>query len=630
MLSEARARLANTMGKKAKRKARERQMEETKRMASILKRRDMTDTTITAKQRKKWRNQMDYTADIPFHKTVPIGFHDISEEMAKEDFEKRTLIAQSLEKEAKRKLQQEEADNQQGGQQKQKQAKTSEDISSAALQAIKEAEEMSLASRKKLVLPAPQMSDSELQEILKIGKTGSAAKALVESAASYSQDFSKGLLAEYDNSIATSSFRTPMQPANEDNLKMQARNLKAMTESQTPLLGDSVSLEGNIEFKGATPKNAVLATPNPMAVHLTPKIHADGGNSTPRIQGSSISRTPLRDQMGINQAGSSRSEFGDDSSVAGTPRATSGVAGSHQQSIMRSQLKSLFSELPKPKNDFEVVIPDQPSKKAKGVGIVDDSETVMAREEAARLEEEAREFRKRSSAVQRDLPRPSVISIKKTNDAVQNLILEETERMMSFDAVKFPYPGQRPVSFDIKSFQEYSEEDLNAAAALIDQELIEIEKTLKRMDFCAAIEAQYDSLHSEYLYVPKPKPRYVHLPSLSDQEKVEIYSILIENYRELIKHDSIMAQKLEQKANILFGGYEAKCEAYSRQIIEVYKDLEDAEIEYNSFLMLKQMEEEAIPIRLERAKREYDTLVLKNRDMQERYAELKADKTVIK
>lgn len=622
MLSEARARLANTMGKKAKRKARERQMEETKRMAAILKRRDMTDTTITAKQRKKWRAQMDYNADIPFHKTVPIGFHDIQEEMLKEDFEKRTLIADSLAKEAKRKLQQEEADNQQGGQNKQKQAKKSEDISSAALEAIKEAEDMSLASRKKLFLPAPQMSDAELQEILKIGKTGSAAKALVESAASSSQDFSKGLLTEYETSMATSSFRTPLQPANEDSLKMQARNLKAMTESQTPLLGDSVSLEGSIEFKGATPKNVVLATPNPMAVHLTPKVHTDGGNFTPRIQGSSISKTPLRDQMGINQAGSSRSEFGDDSSVAGTPRAPSGLAGSHQQSMIRSQLKSLFSELPKPRNDFEVVIPDQPSKRAKDFGVVDDAETVMAREEAARLEEEAKEFRKRSLAVQRDLPRPFVISVKKTKDIVQNLILEEAEIMMSFDAVKFPYPGQKPVSFDVKSFKEYSEEQLNAAAALIDQELIQTEKTLKRMDFCAAIEAEYDTLHNEYLYVPKPKPRYVHLPSLSDQEKIDIYSILIENYRELIKQDSIMAQKLEQKANILFGGYIAKCEAYSKQIIEVYKDLEDAEIEYNSFVMLKQMEEEAIPSRLEKAKREYDALVLKSRDLQERYAQL--------
>ena len=41
MLAEARARLANTKGKKAKRKAREKQLEEARRLASLQKRREM-------------------------------------------------------------------------------------------------------------------------------------------------------------------------------------------------------------------------------------------------------------------------------------------------------------------------------------------------------------------------------------------------------------------------------------------------------------------------------------------------------------------------------------------------------------------------------------------------------------
>jgi hypothetical protein len=41
MLSEARARLANTRGKKAKRKAREKQMEEARRLASLQKKREL-------------------------------------------------------------------------------------------------------------------------------------------------------------------------------------------------------------------------------------------------------------------------------------------------------------------------------------------------------------------------------------------------------------------------------------------------------------------------------------------------------------------------------------------------------------------------------------------------------------
>lgn len=41
MLQEARARFANTMGKKAKRKAREKKLEASKRLASLQRRREL-------------------------------------------------------------------------------------------------------------------------------------------------------------------------------------------------------------------------------------------------------------------------------------------------------------------------------------------------------------------------------------------------------------------------------------------------------------------------------------------------------------------------------------------------------------------------------------------------------------
>lgn len=47
MLSEARARLANTQGKKAKRKAREKQLEEARRLAALQKRRELSAAGIS-------------------------------------------------------------------------------------------------------------------------------------------------------------------------------------------------------------------------------------------------------------------------------------------------------------------------------------------------------------------------------------------------------------------------------------------------------------------------------------------------------------------------------------------------------------------------------------------------------
>lgn len=83
MLSEARARLANTRGKKATRKARERMLEESKRIALLQKRRELKQAGINTKlkaPKKKFKNQIDYNADIAFEHKPAGGFYDTTEE----------------------------------------------------------------------------------------------------------------------------------------------------------------------------------------------------------------------------------------------------------------------------------------------------------------------------------------------------------------------------------------------------------------------------------------------------------------------------------------------------------------------------------------------------------------------
>jgi pre-mRNA-splicing factor CDC5/CEF1 len=67
MLSEARARLANTQGKKAKRKARERQMEEARRLAMLQKKRELKAAGIMSRAKPKdKKTSMDVRAHSPF------------------------------------------------------------------------------------------------------------------------------------------------------------------------------------------------------------------------------------------------------------------------------------------------------------------------------------------------------------------------------------------------------------------------------------------------------------------------------------------------------------------------------------------------------------------------------------
>lgn len=80
MLSEARARLANTQGKKAKRKAREKQLEEARRLAALQKRRELRMAGIELPPKRRRRRGVDYNAEIPFEKKPAPGVYDTLEE----------------------------------------------------------------------------------------------------------------------------------------------------------------------------------------------------------------------------------------------------------------------------------------------------------------------------------------------------------------------------------------------------------------------------------------------------------------------------------------------------------------------------------------------------------------------
>lgn len=77
MLAEVRVRLANTKGKKAKRKEREKIIEEARRLAQLQKIRELemagVENVPTAKEIKRLRQKkdIDYNKEIPFKREVP-------------------------------------------------------------------------------------------------------------------------------------------------------------------------------------------------------------------------------------------------------------------------------------------------------------------------------------------------------------------------------------------------------------------------------------------------------------------------------------------------------------------------------------------------------------------------------
>ncbi|KAG6850482.1 hypothetical protein H0H93_012903 [Arthromyces matolae] len=629
MLSEARARLANTQGKKAKRKARERQLEEARRLAVLQKKRELKQAGIIMRSKTK-RKGMDYNADIPFEKKAAPGFYDTTEEQARIA---AAPVGQTLrrlenkrkpdEEEAERKKRQRKADgDKEGGDGHQTKFIAARD---AQIQKLKEAE--SIGRRRKLVLPAAQVGESELEDIVKIGQAGENAKLLVENGS----DASGKLLSAYEGLDNARMTRTPRTIPQQDTVFMEARNLRNMTIQQTPLLGDentplhSASGRGT-GFESATPMHNVAFTPNPLA---TPRLDVSI-SATPL-------RTPMRDNLSINSQGSS--------AVSSTPR----EERSRMHSAKRA-LKAGFLSLPTPENNFELLIPEgevedvYPSTASISE---EDAADRDARERLRREMEERNVLERRSNPVKRRLPRPAVVdteallrrlSIADTQDydhrQARQLIDDEIVQILQHDAISHPLPGTVLPGSTISSYRQPLDSDVEAAKEAVHLELSltvgfpnanpdQLRNGL--LDIAKAEfvdeDASWAAIRKRLLYDPSAK-LWVDPKDLLPLHRVAGYSAVLEDTRATMTQDASKAAKVEKKLGVQLGGYLARSQALSKRISDALGELHTTYINYNSFLRLQGNETAVGPRRIDVLKEEVEKLARQERVLQERYAEL--------
>eukprot|EP00307_Rebecca_sp_RCC1486_P009280 CAMPEP_0119426538 /NCGR_PEP_ID=MMETSP1335-20130426/36539_1 /TAXON_ID=259385 /ORGANISM="Chrysoculter rhomboideus, Strain RCC1486" /LENGTH=391 /DNA_ID=CAMNT_0007452133 /DNA_START=1 /DNA_END=1173 /DNA_ORIENTATION=+ len=176
MLSEARARLANTRGKKAKRKAREKQLEEARRLAQLQKRRELKAAGIDISSRKKKSKGIDLNAEVPFERRVPVGFFDTTGEdeaataAAAARGGVRQLVGSTMQALEGPRRDDEEQRARAEDMRRQKRQRE-EDLPAVLARANAAAAASLSAKRGKLALPPPQVSDAELDEIARASQT---------------------------------------------------------------------------------------------------------------------------------------------------------------------------------------------------------------------------------------------------------------------------------------------------------------------------------------------------------------------------------------------------------------------------------------------------------------------------
>uniref|UniRef100_A0A4W6C2V9 Cell division cycle 5-like protein n=1 Tax=Lates calcarifer TaxID=8187 RepID=A0A4W6C2V9_LATCA len=597
MLSEARARLANTQGKKAKRKAREKQLEEARRLAALQKRRELRAAGIDVQKKRKKKRGVDYNAEIPFEKKPAPGFYDTSMEQydALEPNFKR-LRQQHLDGELRKSERERKKDKQ-----KIKKKKES-DLPSAILQTSGVAE--FTKKRSKLVLPAPQISDAELEEVVKLGVASEVARQAAEESES-GNSASSTLLSEYSvTNTMTTGLRTPRTPAAQDRILQEAQNLMALTNIDTPLKGGLNTPLHESDFSGVTPQRQQIQTPNTVlstpfrtpgpgqgSEGMTPQA---GGGMTPRgaaTPGLTPGRTPLRDKLNINSE----------------EQLTDPAYAKHMQRESLQQLKQGLMSLPVPKNDFEIVLPENAEKELEetetDTGFIEDSADIEARKQAQREAEREKELKLRHTAVQRNLPRPTEVnesvlrpaSIEPLSDLqlAEELIKQEMITMLHHDCLHHPSANaanqlQRgktrgPTSasnnashiayLETHSYKSISTEEMEQAKTVLAAEMEVVKTGMGHGDLSMEAYSQvWEECYGQVLYLPGQN-RYTRANLASKKDRIESLEKKLEVNRGHMTAEARRAAKLEKKLKILLGGFQSRALGLLKQHNELWEQV---------------------------------------------------------
>ncbi|XP_026858266.2 cell division cycle 5-like protein [Electrophorus electricus] len=648
MLSEARARLANTQGKKAKRKAREKQLEEARRLAALQKRRELRAAGIDIQKKRKKKRGVDYNAEIPFEKKPAQGFYDTSMEQydpLEPDFKR--LRQQHLDGELRS-----EKDERERKKDRQKIKKKKEsDLPSAILQTSGVSE--FTKKRSKLVLPCPQISDAELEEVVKLGQASEIARQTAEESG-ITNSASSALLSEYSVTNNAMALRTPQTPAAQDKILQEAQNLMALTNVDTPLKGGLNTPLHESDFSGVTPQRQVIQTPNTVlstpfrtpshgAESLTPHT---GMTPKPSV-GVTPGRTPLRDKLNINT---------EDGAVDYTDPAYA----KHLQRESREQLKVGLMALPLPKNDFEIVLPENAERDLEEAEVdesfVEDAADIELRKHAAREAEREKELKQRHTAVQRSLPRPSEVNetiLRPQNveppltelQQAEELIKKEMITMVHYDSLHHPFTealakkgkgagsgsssAEHITYLDKTPYEKLLEDDLRKAKELLRQEMEVVKHGMGHGELSIdAYNQVWEECYSQVLYLPGQN-RYTRANLASKKDRIESLEKKLEINRGHMTMEAKRAAKLEKKMKILLGGYQSRAMGLMKQLSDLWDQVEQAHMELHTFQELKKQEDTAIPRRQEALREDVQRQQDREKELQQRFADILLDKETL-
>ncbi|CAF1182392.1 unnamed protein product [Rotaria sordida] len=624
MLSEARARLANTQGKKAKRKAREKQLEKARRLASLQKRRELRAAGIEVRRYFNRKRGVDYNAEIPFEKQPAIGFYDTTNEI----FDSGKIDYKCLHVDNRDLAAKEEKEQQDRKKDNAKLKRKKEEDLPAVIMNENRLEPIKKSS--KLVLPAPQISDMELEQVVKLGQATEIAKQKVSENGTTTTET---LLADYNLTPDLNKIRTPQLPSTQDSVLNQALNLNILSTVQTPLLGESnTPLMDVSNEKSRTGAGLIMSTPNTLfdTPYRTP-VNTTNDGTTSSIRGSSADfnsdSVSVRDQLNINAE-----EMLFDDQL--------------KQHEVKQQLRHNLSRLPKPKNDYEIVLPDttdqtNDDEQMDTANIKDEDQADI---DQRKLEEKRRKqqehFKRQTEVVQRNLLRPNDINLTILRSAnaegpmtvlqkAEELIKQEMLVLLHYDALNNSVPNSsasrnKNYTAYLKTYpyEEFTDDELATARSLLESEMNSVKKIMGHGDInLDSYSKVWNDCYSQVLFLPS-KNRFTRANAASKKDRIESTEHKLELNRNLMALEAKRAAKLEKKLKTLLGGYQSHGQVLIKALNNVYDQIDQTQAEAKTFELLRQNEILAIPKRIESFTDDVARQEERECELQQRYQEL--------
>ncbi|KAL6764025.1 pre-mRNA splicing factor component-domain-containing protein [Haematococcus lacustris] len=651
MLSEARARLANTRGKKAKRKAREHQMEEARRLASLQKKRELKAAGIEMSTKDKRKRTIDYNAEVAFEKKPASGFFDTAEEQARSkeiQQEFRPVTVEELEGRRRKDIEEQLIKHDI------KRAKLQEahDAPGAIAQAAHLNDPVMVRRRGRMMLPAPQVSEQELEALARMSTEVLLDDDMVDGAGGAA---TRQLLGQYGPTpLRPAALPTPARTApSGDRIMQEAQNLARLTNMATPLVGGENPELHPSDFSGITPKPSVPQTPNPLAGAVTPGgrpgqatpgvstgmtsqrggLAIAGVSSTPSVAvagtpvrgggglaGVTPLRTPIRDEFKLN----------DEASLASMNVAfASKRAEQARLAALRGELRAGLSTLPAPQNEYQVVAPElelEGEAEEGGEAMEEDAADTKARKLREAAQRAAEEEKKKSKALQRGLPRPlsldqlpsprpaTELPKLSLRERAEDLVVREVARLLEHDAAKYPVPlaasgkdskearkaaKRAAASIVVPALEDFPLPELEAAGQLLEAE---VEVVRRAMGHGAVGQEEYLdtwlAVQRDLMWAPA-KGRYDRVISATPAERIESTKAEFELARAEMEREAHRAAKVEAKVITLITGLQGRDAKLRKQLTQAWEGLQAVQTELSCFKALHEREQRAGPERVE-------------------------------